>query len=232
ARKRKDWWAKKKVPTSEWKCETGPYEFHCTRWQGYEDDPEPCHKCKDKYWERQDYDEAKERYREEKMSAHIEGWRAVSEGSKGPGELLGNEYDLYVKGSELKMNGEVVANGIALGFVGQVWTRYHPEGKSPKPRPKNPAYEWRSEYWRKIFAPRSQISLEEERFGPKLVITRTPLEEPTPIDWEDPKRPEPMEIDQAELVKNGDDDNMEIDESVLCVECHNVQNYTDQRTVI
>ena len=64
ARKRKDWWAKKKVPTSEWKCETGPYEFHCTRWQGYEDDPEPCHKCKDKYWERQDYDEAKERYRE------------------------------------------------------------------------------------------------------------------------------------------------------------------------
>ena len=195
---KKDWWKKKKeVPKSEWKCENGAQENTCMRWRGYEEteEPIPCSKCKDKYWEKSDYNDAKARYNEEKMDSHMNGWRAVSEGSKGPGEVLSNEYELYVKGSELKMNGEVVSQGVALGWVGVSWTKFHPEGNPPNHRPQDPAYEWRSEKWKRMF------------------VT------------------EPMQINQPEIVEKINNIDMEIDESVFYVECHNVQNYLDERNV-
>ncbi|CAG8608012.1 7341_t:CDS:1 [Paraglomus occultum] len=158
------------------------------------------------------------------MSAHTEGWRAVSEGTKGPGELLSQEYDLYVKGSELKMNGEVVAKGIALGWVGVTWTKYHPEGEPPKPREKDYAYEWRTEQWKRIFVTRPYI----EEIDDEHIITMNYKYEQKPVDWEN--KPDAMEVDQLEVKDEGKID-MEMDESVLYVECHNVQNFTDHRTI-
>src|SRR6185312_2038459 len=183
AAKKKHWWMKQKkeIPKSEWKCFYGPNEHTCTKWSGYDDDePVPCSKCADRYWERKEYDEAKEDYSERKRDSHTEGWRAVSEGSKSAGQILDQEYDLYVKGSELKMNGEVVAKGVALGWVGVTWTKYHPEGEPPKPRPKDPAYEWRSEQWKRMYVTRPYL----EEIDDELHVIVGPKYEEKPINWE------------------------------------------------
>lgn len=200
----------KPIPKSEWQCKIGPKEQTCIKWTCYEEDPEPCSKCADKYWEKMDYDEKKQWYEEEKYNAHALGWRSYSDGTKSQGQVLAEDYDLYVKGSQLKMNGEVVLKGKALGYVGASWTTYHPEAKQE--REKAPGYEWRSEKWKPFFQTSTDRATDDAM---KL--------------WHEKHNPESdqMEIDYPLAEKDGED--MAIDNPVKYVECFNVQNHKDHR---
>ncbi|CAG8608430.1 3066_t:CDS:2, partial [Paraglomus occultum] len=142
---------KKPIPKSKWKCREGPKEQTCINKRAYDDDPIPCSKCANKYWEKEDYDYNKQKYSDFKMEYHSDGWRAVYECRMTKGDLAANIYDLWVKGSELKMNGEVVVGGKALGHIGLSWTKYHPEAEPKQPREKEPGYEWRSNQWYREF---------------------------------------------------------------------------------
>ena len=133
------------------------------------------------------------------------------------------EYTLWVKGSELKMNGEVVLKGKALGNVGLSWTKYHPEGEPPKPRERDPSYDERTERWINIFAYEH-----EERQPDKYEVDAMKL-------WHEKHDPKPdlMEIDPTpDEAKSDGDVEMHEDIPIYYVECFNIQNHKDQREVV
>jgi hypothetical protein len=172
--------------------------------------------CADRYWEEVSYNEAKQEYNDYKKEAHIDGWRDVYENRRTRKDLAYEEYDLWVKGSELKMNGEVVSKGIALGYIGSTWTKYHPESEPPEPRKRDPDYDQRTIRWKQTF-PSETGSQTEEDDAMKL--------------WHEKHNPKPdiMDIDSPQAGENSED--MAIDNPVNYVECFNVQNYKDHRKV-
>ena len=179
----------------------------------YEADPVPCSKCQGKYWEKADFDKAKQEYEDYKYDAHSTGWLEERDLLKTRGEVLDEDYGLYVKGSALKMNGEVTSKGKALGWVGVTWTKYHPEAEPQVPREKDPKYEWRTEKWKQIFV----TNLYTDDDALELWHRKHNLSEEVP-----------MEVDEMETLSKID---MEVDESILYVDCYNIQNFKDQREV-
>ena len=189
---------KRHIPKSQWKCKQGPAKETCITVRGYTVDPYtdpviPCSLCADEYWERKSFEEKQQELKADKYGAHSDGWIAVSEGSKTDGDLKDHEYKLWVKGSELKMNGEVVANGIAMGHIGKSWTKYHPKSEPPKPRQRDPAYEWRTKIWRSMYVTEASTDLQKWQ------------QEDALEQWHKKHDPEPiedqMDVDLPEIIE-------------------------------
>jgi len=108
------------------------------------------------------------------------------------------------------MNSKVTSKEKALGWVGVTWTKYHPEAEPQVPREKDPKYEWRTEKWKQIFV----TNLYTDDDALELWHRKHNLSEEVP-----------MEVDEMETLSKID---MEVDESILYVNCYNIQNFKDQ----
>ncbi|CAG8656571.1 8667_t:CDS:1, partial [Paraglomus occultum] len=89
-------------------------------------------------------------YEKLKYSAHSDGCREFYQ----EGEAYDNvadAYEMYVKGTQLAANGDVIDKKYIYGNVGFDWTVYHPEWKPTKKWPKAPYYEERTRKWRAMF---------------------------------------------------------------------------------
>ena len=136
-----------------WKCSEGSKEFQCMKRfipDDVDEDPEPCVKCHNRYYEQVRYAEAKAKYDSFKYTAHSDSCASHYRHGRGYDEVE-DAYAWYKKGTQLKPNGDIVDKNVIYGNVGSDWTKYHPEWKPTITRKKDPRYKERTKKWKTWF---------------------------------------------------------------------------------
>jgi len=140
-------------PNPKWKCKKGPKELACMRVfipDDVDDDREPCSKCAPRVEEQAEFQRKKAYYETLKYDAHSDGWRNHVQYAMERSEV-DDAYDMYIKGTQLAANGDIVDKDTVYGNVGFDWTVHHPEWKPTKKRRRDPLYEVRTKKWRRMF---------------------------------------------------------------------------------